>query len=114
MKWKICRDGNIHAFEIVNTEWVPEDVVLGKPRILGAAKMVAKCFLKNKAPFQCNKKTRPIKLKSTDQRFGLGYKPKKDDYKRVVHIRKEARMARIEGRELEEEEFVTYCFKYLS
>ena len=90
----------------MNTEWVPEDVVLGKPRILGAAKMVAKCFLKNKAPFQCNKKTRTIKLKSTDQRFGLGYKPKKDDYKRVVHIRKEARMARIEGRELEEEEFV--------
>ena len=35
----------------MNTEWVPEGVLLGKPRILEAAKMVGKCFLKNKAPF---------------------------------------------------------------
>ena len=41
-----------------------------------------------------------------DQRFGLGYKPKKDDYKWVAQIRKKARMARIEGREPEEEELV--------
>jgi hypothetical protein len=41
-----------------------------------------------------------------DQRFGLGYKPKKDDYKQVAQIRNEARMARIEGREPKEEELV--------
>jgi hypothetical protein len=101
-----CRDGNIHAFEIVNTEWVPEGAVLRKPRILEAAKMVARCFLKNRALFQHNPKTGPIKLKSVDPRFGLGYKPKKDDYKRVAQIRKNARMARIEGREPKEEELV--------
>jgi hypothetical protein len=101
-----CRDGDIHAFEIVNTEWVLEGAVLRKPRIPEAAKMAARCFLKNGAPFQYSPKTGPIKLKSVDQRFGLGYKLKKDDYKQVAQIRKEARMARIEGRELEEEEFV--------
>jgi hypothetical protein len=90
----------------VNTEWVPEGAVLRKPRIPEAAKMAARCFLKNGAPFQYSPKTRPIKLKSVDQRFGLGYKPKKYDYKQVAQIRKEARMARIEGREPEEEEFV--------
>jgi hypothetical protein len=101
-----CRDGNVHAFEIMNTEWVPEGAMLRKPRIPEAAKMVARCFLKNRAPFQNNPKTGPINLKSVDQRFGRGYKPKKDDYKRVAQIRKEARMARIEGIEPEEEELV--------
>jgi hypothetical protein len=90
----------------VNTEWVPEGAVLRKPKIPEAAKMAARCFLKNAAPFQYNPKTGPIKLKSVDQRFGLGYKPKKDDYKRVAQIRKEATVARIERREPEEEEFV--------
>jgi hypothetical protein len=47
-----CRDGDIHAFEIVNMEWVPEGAVLRKPRIHEAAKMAARCFLKNGAPFQ--------------------------------------------------------------
>ena len=63
-------------------------------------------FLKNRAYFQYNPKIGPIKLKSVDQRFGFGYKSKKNDYKRVAQIRKEARMARIEGREQEEKEFV--------
>ena len=78
------RDGNIHAFEIMNTKWVPVGAMLRKPRIPEAVKMVARCFLKNRAPFQYNPKTRSIKLKSVDQRFGLGYKPKKDDYKWVA------------------------------
>ena len=47
-----------------------------------------------------------IKLKCADHRFGLGYKSKKEDYKRVAQARKEARMAKIEGRESKEEEFV--------
>ena len=29
-----CMDENLHAFEIVNTKWVPESIVLRKPRIL--------------------------------------------------------------------------------
>jgi hypothetical protein len=28
-----CRDGNLHAFEVVNTEWVPENTVVRKPEI---------------------------------------------------------------------------------
>jgi len=104
-----CRDGNIHAFEIMNAERVPEGAVLRKPRIPETAKMAAKYFLKNEASFQCNPETempRLIKLKCANQRFGLGYKPKKDDYKWVTQIKREARMARIEGREPEEEELV--------
>jgi hypothetical protein len=46
-----CRDGIIHAFEIVNAEWVPEGAVLRKPRIPETTKMAAKYFLKNGAPF---------------------------------------------------------------
>ena len=28
-----CKDENIHVFEIVNTEWVPEDTVLRKLKV---------------------------------------------------------------------------------
>ena len=45
------RDENIHAFEIINAEWIPEGVVLRKPRIPEAAKMTVKCFLMNEIPF---------------------------------------------------------------
>jgi len=34
-----CKDNNIHAFEIVNTDWVPENTVLRRPRISEAARM---------------------------------------------------------------------------
>ncbi|XP_073261997.1 uncharacterized protein [Populus alba] len=104
-----CRDGNIHAFEIVNAEWVPEGTVLRKPKIPEMAKMAAKCFLKNGVPFQRNlgiKMPNLIKPNYANQIFGLGYKPKKDDYKQVTQFKREARMARIEGREPEEEELV--------
>ena len=47
-----------------------------------------------------------IKLKCVDHRFGLGYKTKGEDYKQVAQARKEARMAKIEGRESKEEELV--------
>ena len=47
-----------------------------------------------------------IRLKCAYQKFELEYKPKKDDYKRATQIRREARMARIEGRKLEEEELI--------
>jgi hypothetical protein len=34
-----CKDNNIHAFEIVNIDWVPENTVLRRPRISEAARM---------------------------------------------------------------------------
>ena len=34
LKAKDCMGENLHAFEIVNTKWVPESIVLRKPRIL--------------------------------------------------------------------------------
>jgi len=45
------RDGNLHAFKVMNTEWVPENIVVRKPEILEATKMAAKSFLKHKIPF---------------------------------------------------------------
>ena len=42
-----------------------------------------------------------MKLKCADQRFGLGYKPKKDDYKWVISYKIEARIEKIEGQKLE-------------
>jgi len=104
-----CKDGNLYAFEVVNTEWVPENTVVRKPEISEATKMAAKSFLKHKIPCPYDiKKGRLewidiIKLKATEQRFGLGYKPKKEDYKRAAGARREKRMARIEGRKTEEE-----------
>jgi hypothetical protein len=46
-----CRDGNLHAFEVMNTEWVPENTMVRKPEISEAIKMVPKSFLKHKTPF---------------------------------------------------------------
>jgi hypothetical protein len=51
IEMKDCKDENLHAFEIVNTEWVPESTVLRKPRISEAARMAAKCFLERGIPF---------------------------------------------------------------
>ena len=47
-----------------------------------------------------------MRLKCADQRFGLGYKPKKKDFKRVALIRREARMVKIKGRESKDEDLV--------
>jgi len=46
-----CKDGNLHAFEVVNTEWLLENTVVRKPEISEATKMAAKSFLKHKIPF---------------------------------------------------------------
>jgi hypothetical protein len=43
-----------------------------------------------------------MKFECVDQRFGLKYKPKRDDYKWVVNRKREARMVKIKGHELEE------------
>lgn len=47
-----------------------------------------------------------MKLKCVNQRFGLGYNPKKDDYKHVTMIKRETRMVKIEGMKPEKEEFI--------
>ncbi|XP_073263350.1 uncharacterized protein [Populus alba] len=47
-----CRDRDFHAFEVVNTKWVPENTVVRKPKISQATRMAAKSFLKYKIPFQ--------------------------------------------------------------
>jgi len=46
-----------------------------------------------------------MKLKCTDHRFGLGYMPKRDDYKRVVNRKRKAIIVKIKGYELEEKGF---------
>ncbi|XP_073262695.1 uncharacterized protein [Populus alba] len=105
-----CTDENLHAFEIVNTEWVPESTVLRKPKISAAVKMAVRCFLEHGIPFQYDpitgipKRIKPITMRAVDQRFGLGYKPKKEDHRWAANKRRERRMARIEGRDPEEEE----------
>ena len=45
-------------------------------------------------------------MKVAEQRFGLRYKPRKEDCKWVAGARREKRMARIEGRTLKEEDLV--------
>jgi hypothetical protein len=107
-----CRDGNLLVFEVVNTEWVPKNTMVWKLEISEAMKMVAESFLKHKIPFQYTIETGKLErvnimtLKVADQRFRLGYKPKKEDYRRVAGVRREKRMARIEGRKPEKESLV--------
>jgi len=104
-----CKDNNIHAFEIVNTDWVPENTVLRRPRISEAARMATQCFLERGIPFQYNPITgipegvNSAKMTCVDQIFGLGYKPSKEDHRWAASRRRERRIARIEGREPEEE-----------
>jgi hypothetical protein len=104
-----CKDNNIHAFEIMNTDWVPKNTVLRRPRISEAARMATQCFLECGIPFQYNpivevpEGVNPAKMTCADQRFGLGYKPNKEDHRWAAGRRREKRIARIEGKEPEEE-----------
>lgn len=45
------KDGNLHAFEIVNTNWVLENSVLRKLVISEATRMTTKYFLRHRFPF---------------------------------------------------------------
>jgi hypothetical protein len=42
-------------------------------------------------------------LKTVNHRFGLGFKPGREDYKRATDIKREKRMVRLKEREPEEE-----------
>jgi hypothetical protein len=102
-------DGNLHAFEVVNAEWVPENTTRRKPEISDAVKMAAKYFLKHGLPFQYDPTTgmperiNVIKMKCADQRFGIGFKPRKMDFKRAIESKRERRLAQIERREPDED-----------
>jgi hypothetical protein len=45
------KDGNLHAFEVVNDEWVPENTTRKKPEVSKAVKTAVKYFLKHGLPF---------------------------------------------------------------
>lgn len=45
-----------------------------------------------------------MKMKCVDQRFSLGFKPRRIDYKRAVNIKKERRLTQIEGNWLNKDE----------
>jgi hypothetical protein len=59
-----CKDGNVHAFEIVNTDWVPENTILRRPKIPEAIRMAIRCFLDREIPSPYNPITR-IPLRSS-------------------------------------------------
>jgi hypothetical protein len=88
-----CKDVNLHAFKIGNTKWVLENTVLRRPIISDTVRMIAKCFLKHRLPFQYDpisgnpKRVNIMKIKAADQRFGLSIKPKKGDNKKVARIK---------------------------
>jgi hypothetical protein len=76
-----------------------------KPEVSEAARMAAKYFLKHGLPFQYDpitgmpERINIIRMKCVDQRFDLGFKPRKEDFKRAAEFKREMRLARIEGRE---------------
>ena len=84
-----------HAFEIINTEWVPKNTVLRKLVIFKATRITTKYFLKHRFLFQYDlifrnpERISPIRLKTVNQRFELYFKPGKKDYKRAADIKQE-------------------------
>lgn len=75
------------------------------PKMSEASKMVARFMLNS--PYQKGKGLgknlqgifAPVELPSADERFGLGYEPKKGDKERIIQERREKRLAHLEGRE---------------
>ena len=45
------KDGNIHALKIMNTDWVPKNTMLRRPKTSETTRMVFKCFLECGVPF---------------------------------------------------------------
>jgi hypothetical protein len=87
-------------------------MALRKPIIFKAARMVAKYFLKYRLHFPYDpisgnsERISLIRLKATNQRFGRDFKHGKKGYKSVADIKREKMLARLRGREPEEEEIV--------
>jgi hypothetical protein len=89
---------------------VHEGVELRKLKVLRVARMAAIFFLKHGFLSSMiiklmSERINLMKLKCTDHRFGLGYMPKRDDYKRVVNRKRKAIIVKIKGYELEEKGF---------
>ena len=107
-----CTNRNLYAFEVVNTEWVPKNTIIRKPRISEATKTAAKNLLKHEILVQFDAGKGKVewigvtKLKAAKQKFRLGYNLRKEDYRKAAIARREKRMARIEGWKPEEENLV--------
>jgi hypothetical protein len=48
---KDCKNRNIYAFKIVDTDWVPENIMLRRPKISKVERMTAYSFLEHGIPF---------------------------------------------------------------
>ena len=102
-------DENLYAFEVANIKWVPENMIRRKPEISKASKMVARYFLKHGLPFQYDittrmlKRVNVIKMQCDDQRFDLGFKSRKTNFKIAIEAIKEKRVTQIEVREPNED-----------
>ena len=72
--------------------------------------MASLFFLDRGIPLQYNlncgilEGVNPTRKRKVDQRFGLGYQPNQEDYHWAADRRRTRRMARIKGRDLEEEQ----------
>lgn len=95
------RDENIHAFKIMNVEWLSENTVLTGPNISKTTRMIVNRFFKHGIPFQFDPDTGMLeqvnlmKLKCANQRFKVRYNPNKDECRRVTRTKKEARMIKL-------------------
>jgi hypothetical protein len=84
-------------------------MVFRSPKISKIVIMIGKCILERGIIFQSNPNTEIleriniIKIKHVDQRFRLGKKPKKEDYKWAASVRRNKRMAKIKRRKPEED-----------
>jgi len=93
------------ALEIANATYVKEGNLIAKPQLSGASKMVAKVMIKGgyKPRKSLGRDERGcanlIELHENKDKFGLGYKPTKEDWRKIAAEKKEKRLARLENRE---------------
>jgi len=85
-------------------------MVFRSPKISKVVIMIGKCILERGIIFQSNLNTEIserinlIKIKHVDQRFRLGNKPKKEDYKWVASVKRNKRMVKIKRKKPKEKD----------
>ncbi len=85
------------------TTYVAEGTTIPKPRISDNSLMVAKVMIESGYQpgigLARQGEIKPVKLKKTVDRYGLGYKPTKQNKKRIAAEKQEKKLARLEGKD---------------
>jgi hypothetical protein len=85
----VVKDKDLHAFETVNVDLIPEHTIKRRPELSYVVKMDAKYMIEFDIPptLVMESGVNNMKVKNVDQRFDLGYSLVRKDYLRIVKIK---------------------------